>query len=109
VGLCRLGQAGPASGRPGIILTPLARDETSGPGTGGYRKAIEVSAAGRVSTTHACLPGPDAGFITGTDLLIDGGVIAALRAGGWHLAMRPDRGVPTMSPTGSRDPVGRPT
>jgi hypothetical protein len=29
--------------------------------------------------------GPDAGFITGTDLLMDGGVIAALRAGRWQL------------------------
>lgn len=29
----------------------------------------------------AFLLGPDAGFITGTGLLIDGGVIATLRAG----------------------------
>ena len=72
---------------PGIILTPLARDEMSGPGAEGYRKMIEVSAAGRVGTADevataaAFLLGPDAGFITGTDLLMDGGVIAALRAG----------------------------
>jgi NAD(P)-dependent dehydrogenase (short-subunit alcohol dehydrogenase family) len=75
---------------PGIILTPLARDEMSGPGAEGYRKMIEVSAAGRVGTADevataaAFLLGPDAGFITGTDLLIDGGVIAALRAGRWQ-------------------------
>jgi NAD(P)-dependent dehydrogenase (short-subunit alcohol dehydrogenase family) len=78
---------------PGIILTPLARDEMSGPGAEGYRKMIEVSATGRVGTADevataaAFLLGPDAGFITGTDLLIDGGVIAALRAGRWQLTL----------------------
>jgi NAD(P)-dependent dehydrogenase (short-subunit alcohol dehydrogenase family) len=71
---------------PGIILTPLAQDEMTGPGAAGYRKMIEASAAGRVGTTDevataaAFLLGPDAGFITGSDLLMDGGVIAALRA-----------------------------
>ena len=35
---------------PGIILTPLARDEMSGPGAAGYRAMIEKSAAGRVGT-----------------------------------------------------------
>jgi NAD(P)-dependent dehydrogenase (short-subunit alcohol dehydrogenase family) len=78
---------------PGIILTPLARDEMSGPGAEGYQKMIEVSAAGRVGTADevataaAFLLGPDAGFITGTDLLIDGGVIAALRAGRWQFGV----------------------
>ena len=72
---------------PGIILTPLARDEMSGPGAAGYQAMIDKSAAGRVgtpdevATVAAFLLGPDAAFITGTDLLIDGGVIAALRAG----------------------------
>jgi NAD(P)-dependent dehydrogenase (short-subunit alcohol dehydrogenase family) len=78
---------------PGIILTPLARDEMSGPGAEGYQRMIEVSAAGRVGTADevataaAFLLGPDAGFITGTDLLIDGGVIAALRAGRWQFGV----------------------
>jgi NAD(P)-dependent dehydrogenase (short-subunit alcohol dehydrogenase family) len=78
---------------PGIILTPLARDEMSGPGSEGYQKMIEVSAAGRVGTADevataaAFLLGPDASFITGTDLLIDGGVIAALRAGRWQFGV----------------------
>ena len=45
------------------------------------------SASGRVGTTDeiataaAFLLGPDATFITGSDLLIGGGVIAAIRAG----------------------------
>lgn len=76
---------------PGIVLTPLARDEMSGPGAAGYQQMISTSAAGRVGTVDeiaaaaAFLLGPDAAFITGTDLLIDGGVVAALRAGRWNL------------------------
>ena len=64
----------------------------SGPGAEGYRKMIEVSTAGRAGTAAEIaaiagfLLGPDAGFITGTDLLCDGGVIAALRAGRWQLS-----------------------
>lgn len=76
---------------PGIILTPLARDEMSSPGAAGYQKMIETSAAGRVGTADevaavaAFLLGPDAAFVTGSDLLMDGGVIAALATG--HLAV----------------------
>lgn len=72
---------------PGIILTPLAEQEMAGPGGPGYRAMIEGSAARRVGTTDeiaaaaAYLLGSDAGFITGSDLLIDGGVIAAMRWG----------------------------
>ena len=79
---------------PGIILTPLARDEMAGPGSEGYQRMIEASAAGRVGTTDevasaaAYLLGSDAGFVTGADLLIDGGVIAALRAGRLQLQAR---------------------
>jgi NAD(P)-dependent dehydrogenase (short-subunit alcohol dehydrogenase family) len=75
---------------PGIVLTPLARDEMSGPGAKSYRQMIEQSAARRVGTTDeigeaaAYLLG--AGFVTGTDLLIDGGVIAAITAGRVTLA-----------------------
>jgi NAD(P)-dependent dehydrogenase (short-subunit alcohol dehydrogenase family) len=76
---------------PGIIITPLARDEISGPGAANYQKMIETSATGRVGTPDevaaaaSFLLGPDAGFITGSDLLQDGGVISALRAGRWSL------------------------
>lgn len=72
---------------PGIILTPLAQEEMASEGGQVYRSMIDTSAAGRVGTTDeiaaaaAFLLGPDATFITGSDLLIDGGVIAALRAG----------------------------
>jgi NAD(P)-dependent dehydrogenase (short-subunit alcohol dehydrogenase family) len=35
---------------PGIIFTPLAREELSGPRGEGYRRMIEISAAGRGGT-----------------------------------------------------------
>jgi NAD(P)-dependent dehydrogenase (short-subunit alcohol dehydrogenase family) len=68
---------------PGIIFTPLARDELSGPRGEGYRRMIDASAAKRggtpdeVGTVGALLMGPDGGFITGSDFLMDGGVTAA--------------------------------
>ena len=68
---------------PGIIFTPLAKDELTGPRGAGYRRMIEVSAAGRggtpdeVGTVGALLMGPDGAFITGSDFLMDGGVTAA--------------------------------
>jgi NAD(P)-dependent dehydrogenase (short-subunit alcohol dehydrogenase family) len=68
---------------PGIIITPLAKDELTGPRGAGYRRMIELSAAGRpgtpdeVGNVGALLMGPDGGFITGSDFLMDGGVTAA--------------------------------
>ncbi|QUP56036.1 SDR family oxidoreductase (plasmid) [Ralstonia syzygii] len=68
---------------PGIIITPLANDELSGPRGTGYRRMIELCAAGRAGTPDevgslgALLMGPDGTFITGSDFLIDGGVTAA--------------------------------
>ncbi len=68
---------------PGIVMTPLARDELGGPRGAGYRRMIEGSAAGRagtpdeVGTVGALLMGPDGGFITGSDFRMDGGVTAA--------------------------------
>ena len=78
---------------PGIVITPLARDEMSGPGVEGYRQMIENSAAGRPATTDelatvaALLLGPDGAFITGSDLLIDGGVIAGIHVGRIRVSM----------------------
>lgn len=72
---------------PGIILTPLAQQEMASEGGPAYQAMIEASASVRVGTPDevasaaAYLLGPDATFISGSDLLIDGGVIAALRSG----------------------------
>ena len=75
---------------PGVIVTPLAYDEFAAAGEG-YQKMIDSSAAERTGTSDeiaeagAFLLGEHAGFITGTDLLIDGGVIAAIRTGEYSL------------------------
>jgi NAD(P)-dependent dehydrogenase (short-subunit alcohol dehydrogenase family) len=72
---------------PGIIFTPLARDELTGPRGAGYRRMIELCPAGRggtpdeVGTVGALLMGPDGAFITGSDFLMDGGVTASFRFG----------------------------
>jgi NAD(P)-dependent dehydrogenase (short-subunit alcohol dehydrogenase family) len=68
---------------PGIIITPLAKDELTGPRGEGYRRMIELSPAKRAGTPDevanvaALLMGPDGGFISGSDFLIDGGVTAS--------------------------------
>jgi NAD(P)-dependent dehydrogenase (short-subunit alcohol dehydrogenase family) len=68
---------------PGIIITPLANDELKGPRGAGYRRMMELCAAGRagtpdeVGTVGALLMGSDGAFITGSDFLMDGGVTAA--------------------------------
>jgi len=70
---------------PGIVLTPLARDEMFGPGSEGYQQMLTESPAGRWGTTDEIAQAAalllDNGFITGADLLIDGGVVAAIHAG----------------------------
>ena len=53
---------------PGIVVTPLAYDEFNANGEG-YQRMIDASAAQR----------------TGTDLLIDGGVIASIGTGEYKL------------------------
>ena len=68
---------------PGIIMTPLARDELTGPRGEGYRRMIDLAPAKRagtpdeVGTVGALLMGPDGSFITGSDFLMDGGVTAS--------------------------------
>lgn len=68
---------------PGIIITPLAKDELSGPRGEGYRSMIAGCPAKRAGTPDevanvaALLMGPDGGFLTGSDFLMDGGVTAS--------------------------------
>src|SRR5215203_1074055 len=72
---------------PGIIFTPLAMDELTGLRGEGYRRMIALCPVGRggtpdeVGTVGALLMGPEGGFITGSDILMDGGVTAAYRFG----------------------------
>ncbi|MBL8080909.1 MAG: SDR family oxidoreductase [Anaerolineales bacterium] len=72
---------------PGIIYTPLAKDEMTGPNAAGYQRMIELCAVHRggtpdeVGAAAALLMGSEGTFITGSDLLMDGGVIAAMRFG----------------------------
>ena len=74
---------------PGVIITPLAREEMAGPGAEGYRQMLAASAAGRAGAPDeigeicAFLMGQR--FITGSDLLADGGVIAATAVGRYTL------------------------
>ena len=75
---------------PGVIVTPLAYDEFRASGEG-YQAMIDASAAQRTGTSDevaeaaAFLLGEHANFITGTDLLIDGGVIASIRTSEFKL------------------------
>ena len=72
---------------PGIISTPMGQQELASPLGDGMRAMVAMSGTGRTGTPDdiaaatAFLLGPDATFITGTDLLVDGGVIAAVKAG----------------------------
>ena len=70
---------------PGIISTPMGRQELSGASGDAMRQMIELSATQRMGTpddianTVAWLADPAASFITGTDILVDGGVVAAVK------------------------------
>ncbi len=80
---------------PGIIITPLANDELNGPRGAGYKRMLEISAAGRAGTPDevghvaALLMGQEGSFITGSDFLMDGGVTAAY----WYGELAPDNPV----------------
>ncbi|CAB3733824.1 Levodione reductase [Paraburkholderia phenoliruptrix] len=68
---------------PGITITPLAKDELSGPRGAGYQRMIDGCPAKRAGTPDevgnvaALLMGRDGAFITGSDVLMDGGVTAS--------------------------------
>lgn len=68
---------------PGIVITPLARDELNGANGAGYRRMLELSPAGRagtpdeIGTVGELLLTERGAFITGSDVLIDGGGTAS--------------------------------
>jgi NAD(P)-dependent dehydrogenase (short-subunit alcohol dehydrogenase family) len=72
---------------PGIIATPMAQAELASRAGKPMQAMISASATGRHGTAEDIaaaadfLTGPHATFITGTDLLVDGGVVAAIRNG----------------------------
>lgn len=72
---------------PGVISTAMGRRELSGDSGQIMRAMIDASASGRIGTPDDIaaavefLLGSSAAFITGADLLVDGGVIAAFRTG----------------------------
>jgi NAD(P)-dependent dehydrogenase (short-subunit alcohol dehydrogenase family) len=73
---------------PGVISTPMGQAELAGPFGEVMRQMIDMSGTKRLGTPEDIaaavefLASPAASFITGTDLLVDGGVVAALAMGG---------------------------
>ncbi|MGO2542558.1 MAG: SDR family oxidoreductase [Specibacter sp.] len=72
---------------PGVISTSMGQQELDGESGQGMRAMVEASGTGRYGTAEdiakaaAFLLGPDSTFVTGTDVLVDGGVVAAVRSG----------------------------
>jgi NAD(P)-dependent dehydrogenase (short-subunit alcohol dehydrogenase family) len=70
---------------PGIIATPMGDAELAGPFGDVMRSMIEMSGTQRRGTPDEIaavvefLVSPSASFITGTDVRVDGGVVAAMR------------------------------
>jgi meso-butanediol dehydrogenase / (S,S)-butanediol dehydrogenase / diacetyl reductase len=68
---------------PGLVITRMGQAELTGPLGERLRTTVESSPAGRAGTPEdvaaaaAFLLGPDTTFVTGTDLLVDGGASAA--------------------------------
>ena len=72
---------------PGVISTPMGQLELASESGANMRAMVDASATGRLGTPSDIaaaaefLVSPNASFVTGTDLLVDGGVVAAIRAG----------------------------
>jgi NAD(P)-dependent dehydrogenase (short-subunit alcohol dehydrogenase family) len=70
---------------PGIIATPQGVEELAGPSGDGMRAMVDMSACQRLGTPDDIaaavefLVSPAASLITGTDVLVDGGIVAAIR------------------------------
>ena len=71
---------------PGIIATPMGNEELAGPSGEMMQAMIDNSAARRLGTAEDIaaavefLVGPNSSFITGTDLLVDGGEVPFIRS-----------------------------
>jgi NAD(P)-dependent dehydrogenase (short-subunit alcohol dehydrogenase family) len=69
---------------PGIISTPMGVAELNGPSGEFMQSMVDGSGTGRIGTPEDIaaaaefLTGPQSSFITGTDLLVDGGAVSAL-------------------------------
>jgi NAD(P)-dependent dehydrogenase (short-subunit alcohol dehydrogenase family) len=72
---------------PGVIATSMGREELDGEHGAGMRMMIDASNAKRAGTpadivaAAEFLLSPAASFISGTDLLVDGGAVAAVMTG----------------------------
>ena len=92
---------------PGIVSTPMGRRELESASGRFVRTMTDTSVIQRLGTPDdvasaaAFLLGPDASFISGIDLLIDGGAVAAVRSD--RLAVSADGWTPISAP------IGRPT
>ena len=83
---CTWGDAGARlnSISPGIISTSMGQQELASPQGTIMRALLSASCTGRLGTPDdiaaaaSFLLGPDASFVTGTDLLVDGGAVAGL-------------------------------
>jgi NAD(P)-dependent dehydrogenase (short-subunit alcohol dehydrogenase family) len=69
---------------PGIISTPMGRAELNGPSGEFMQSMVDGSGTGRMGTPDDIaaaadfLTGTQSTFVTGTDLLVDGGAVAAV-------------------------------